>query len=437
MPMPVEIYHFEATMCWRQALEGGISPKGMARLLLFGGKGGVGKTTCAAATSLWLADAGLRTLLVSSDPAHSTSDSLNFQLGNEPTPVAGVENLWGMELDPEGQMNEMLPKLSEVMSGGFGGTMDIFFGQQAKQEFSEELADLQGGDLLLPGLDEALAFDRLLKHLEDLRYDVIVFDTAPTGHTLRFLALPEILERWSGKIARLARTTGGVRSVLFGRKQEAAIQEELDRFQSRVIATRKILTDHRLTGFTLVTIPEKMAVDESVRAVAALADFSIQVDGAIINRITPDLDHEFLQNRRRVEQSYIELLREKFGTMAIAEIELEDTDIHGIESLRKVGLILHGEKPTEAIGMSEVYFGKQLPLRLRRSFIIEESDEHTALKIHLPNIPREKIKIIEIDGRLVISIEGREQVLPIEESCRAEFVKVDLVDEILTLTLPI
>jgi arsenite-transporting ATPase len=409
----------------------------MARLLLFGGKGGVGKTTCAAATSLWLADAGLRTLLVSSDPAHSTSDSLNFQLGNEPTPVTGVENLWGMELDPEGQMNEMLPKLSEVMSGGFGGTMDIFFGQQAKQEFSEELADLQGGDLLLPGLDEALAFDSLLKHLEDLRYDVIVFDTAPTGHTLRFLALPEILERWSGKIARLARTTGGVRSVLFGRKQEAAIQEELDRFQSRVIATRKILTDHRLTGFTLVTIPEKMAVDESVRAVAALAEFSIQVDGAIINRITPDLDHEFLQNRRRVEQSYIELLREKFGTMAIAEIELEDTDIHGIESLRKVGLILHGEKPTEAIGMSEVYFGKQLPLRLRRSFIIEESDEHTALKIHLPNIPREKIKIIEIDGRLVISIKGREQVLPIEESCRAEFVKVDLVDEILTLTLPI
>ena len=172
-------------------------------------------------------------------------------------------------------------------------------------------------------------------------------------------------------------------------------------------------------------------------AVAALAEFSIQVDGAIINRITPDLDHEFLQNRRRVEQSYIELLREKFGTMAIAEIELEDTDIHGIESLRKVGLILHGEKPTEAIGMSEVYFGKQLPLRLRRSFIIEESDEHTALKIHLPNIPREKIKIIEIDGRLAISIEGREQVLPIDESCRAEFVKIDLVDEILTLTLPI
>ena len=409
----------------------------MARLLLFGGKGGVGKTTCAAATALWLADAGLRTLLVSSDPAHSTSDSLNFQLGNEPTPVEGVENLWGVELDPEGQMDEMLPKLSEALSGGFGGNMDMFFGQQAKQEFGDELSDLKGGDLLLPGLDEALAFDRLLKHLEDLRFDVIVFDTAPTGHTLRFLSLPEILERWSGKIARLARTTGGVRSMLFGRKQEAAIQEELDKFQARVIATRKILTDHRMTGFTLVTIPEKMAVDESVRAVETLGEFSIQVEGAIINRITPDLDHPFLQNRRHSEQSYIELLRSKFGTMAIGHIELEDSDIHGIDGLRKVGLILHGEKPVEDIGMSEVYLGKQLPLRLRRSFIIEDSDDYTALKIHLPNIPREKVKVIEVGDKLAISIDGREQILPIEESCRAEFVEVDLVDEILTLSLPI
>jgi len=409
----------------------------MARLLLFGGKGGVGKTTCAAATALWLADAGLRTLLVSSDPAHSTSDSLNFQLGNEPTPVEGVENLWGVELDPEGQMDEMLPKLSEALSGGFGGNMDMFFGQQAKQEYGDELSDLKGGDLLLPGLDEALAFDRLLKHLEDLRFDVIVFDTAPTGHTLRFLSLPEILERWSGKIARLARTTGGIRSMLFGRKQEATIQEELDKFQARVIATRKILTDHRMTGFTLVTIPEKMAVDESVRAVETLGEFSIQVEGAIINRITPDLDHQFLQNRRSSEQSYVELLRSKFGTMAIAHIELEDSDIHGIDGLRKVGLTLHGERPVEDIGMSEVYLGKQLPLRLRRSFIIEDSDDHTALKIHLPNIPREKVKVIEVGDKLAISIDGREQILPIEESCRAEFVEVDLVDEILTLSLPI
>jgi len=250
----------------------------MARLLLFGGKGGVGKTTCASATALWLADAGFQTLLVSSDPAHSTSDSLQFQLGSEPTQVEGAENLWGMELDPEEQMEDLLPKLSSALSGGFGGGLDMFLGAQATQEMSGELTDVKAGDLLLPGLDEALAFNHLLKHLEDPRFDVIVFDTAPTGHTLRFLSLPELLEGWSGRIARLARTTGGIRSMLFGGKKEAAIQEELDKFQETIIRTRKILTDERLTGFTLVTIPEKMSVEESARAADALTKFSIQID---------------------------------------------------------------------------------------------------------------------------------------------------------------
>jgi arsenite-transporting ATPase len=408
----------------------------MARLLLFGGKGGVGKTTCATATAIWLADAGLRTLLVSSDPAHSTSDSLEFQLTNEPTPVDGVARLWGLELDPEGQMGELLPKLSQALSGGMGGGLDMFLGAQAKDEISEEFSDLKAGDLLLPGLDEALAFDRLLKHLEDIRFDVIVFDTAPTGHTLRFLSLPEILEGWSGRIARLARTTGGIRSMLFGRKQEVAIQDELDRFQARVIATRKILCDPKVTGFTLVTIPEKMAVDESVRAVTALNDFSIAVEGAIINRITPDLDHDFLQSRRATEQSYIENLRSRFGTIAIAQVELDNSDIHGISSLRRVGEILHGKLPEVEVGLSEVYLGKQLPLRLQRTLVVEETADNTLVKIHVPNCERNLLKVTEIDGHLALSIDGRVQKLPLEETCRAEFVEVKYADEILTLHLP-
>ena len=339
----------------------------MARLLLFGGKGGVGKTTCASATALWLADAGFQTLLVSSDPAHSTSDSLQFQLGSEPTQVDGVSGLWGMELDPEEQMDDMLPKLSEALSGGLGGSLDMFLGAQAKQEIDGEFANLQAVDLLLPGLDEALAFNHLLKHLEDPRFDIIVFDTAPTGHTLRFLSLPELLEGWSGRIARLARTTGGLKSVLFGWKKEAAVQGELDKFQETIVATRKILTDENRTGFTLVTIPEKMAVEESARAAKALGQYSIQIEGVIINRITPEFDHPFLQKRRETEQEYIKSLREKFGTMAIAQVNLDESDIFGLDRLRKVGEILHGEVPEGDIGTNEIYLGKQLPLRLQKT----------------------------------------------------------------------
>jgi arsenite-transporting ATPase len=211
----------------------------VARLLLFGGKGGVGKTTVAAATAIWLADSGFRVLLVSSDPAHSTSDSLEFKLGTEPTEVDGVENLWGMEMDPAERMGELLPRLSEALEGGLGGNMQNFLGAGVSEGIAKEVSDLDAADLLLPGLDEALAFDKLLSFVQDSSYDVLVFDTAPTGHTLRFLGLPEILDGWVGRIIRLARLTGGIRSVLMGRRQERAMQEELARFQRRVAHVRR------------------------------------------------------------------------------------------------------------------------------------------------------------------------------------------------------
>lgn len=340
----------------------------MARLFLFGGKGGVGKTTCAAATAIWLADSGMRTLLVSSDPAHSTSDSLGVELGSEPTEVVEVDNLWGMELDPEGQMSDLLPKLSGALSGGLGAKMDMFMAPQAKQEIADEMSKVEAADMLLPGLDEALAFDRLLKHLQDPRFDVIIFDTAPTGHTLRFLSLPELLEGWSGRIARISRASGGIKSLIFGRKQEAAIQDELDRFNSRVKETRQILTDESKTGFVLVTIPEKMAVAESLRAIKSLAEFSINVEGVVINRVTPEFDHPFIAKRREVEQLHIGQLIKSFEGLAVGQIPLSDSDIYGFDLLREIAETLHGAPHPANNGPGEVYLGKQIPLRI----IIEE-----------------------------------------------------------------
>ena len=196
----------------------------MARLLLFGGKGGVGKTTTSTATAVHLADCGLRVLLVSSDPAHSTSDSLGVEIGTEPTPVEGVKGLYGLEMDPESKLSNLLPKLGNMVDGmnssgglqGLGG-LSMMLDSGAKEEFDEIKSDVKTSEMILPGLDEALAFDELLKHVEDPNWDVIVFDTAPTGHTLRFLSLPEIIEAWSGRLLRLMRVSGGIRSMLFGR----------------------------------------------------------------------------------------------------------------------------------------------------------------------------------------------------------------------------
>ena len=280
----------------------------MARLLLFGGKGGVGKTTTSTATAIHLADCGLRVLLVSSDPAHSTSDSLGVEIGTEPTQINGVEGLYGLEMDPESKLSTLLPKLGNMVDGmnsggGLGGLggLGMMLDPSAKQEFNEIKSDVKTSDMILPGLDEALAFDELLKHVEDPNWDVIVFDTAPTGHTLRFLSLPEIIESWSGRLIKLMRVSGGIRSMLFGRKESEEMKQELERFRNRVLHVRRVLSDPQLTSFTLVTIPEKMGVNETVRAYNSLIEYKLPVSSCIVNRVTPEFEHPLLKNRRDAE----------------------------------------------------------------------------------------------------------------------------------------
>ena len=192
-------------------------------------------------------------------------------------------------------------------------------------------SEVEASDLLLPGLDEALAFDELLKHIEDLRWDVVVFDTAPTGHTLRFLALPELIDAWSDRLLRLMRASGGIRSMLFGRKESDAMKDELERFRRRVLHIRRILSDPSTTRFTLVTIPERMGVNETVRANEALQHHGLPVTGCVVNRVTPEFDHPFLARRRSEEQGRIRELEEALGDFTPVCVPLMDTEVHGLE----------------------------------------------------------------------------------------------------------
>ncbi|MED5271840.1 MAG: TRC40/GET3/ArsA family transport-energizing ATPase, partial [Candidatus Thermoplasmatota archaeon] len=277
----------------------------MAQLWLFGGKGGVGKTTSACSTAIWAAKSGINTLLVSSDPAHSTSDSLNFKLNNTPTQVEGIENLWGLELDLEESLENLMPALSSVLENTGSGLSPFMMPNEDLNELKEEVSGLDSAQLMLPGLDEALAFDRLLKYVEDTEYDLIIFDTAPTGHTIRFLSLPELLEVWTTRALKMFRAMGGIKTMLFGGKQEKAIREELERFRKRVAHIRRVISDPKITRFTLVTIPEAMGVAETIRAEKQLSEFNISINGVIINRLTPDLEHEFFKSRREIENKYV------------------------------------------------------------------------------------------------------------------------------------
>lgn len=414
----------------------------MARLLLFGGKGGVGKTTTSSATAVWLADSGLRVLLVSSDPAHSTSDSLDVELGPVPTEVEGVPGLYGLEMDPEAKLSNLLPKVGEAMNnmsssgmGGLGG-LGMMLDPTAKDELEDVKSDIKTADMILPGLDEALAFDELLKHMENPTWDVVVFDTAPTGHTLRFLSLPELIEAWSGRLLRLMRVSGGIRSMLFGRKESDAMKEELERFRRRVLHVRRVLSDPATSSFTLVTIPERMGINETLRAHESLVEYSLPIGGCLVNRITPEFDHPFLQKRRQQELDRIEELGEKLGGVNVGRLELADGEIVGVEALRGVGQQLYG-KPVQlppSIGPHSV--GNVLYHDVHRGMVGELEDDHERIQLHFPGLERSDLSLRSEDGVLFVGVNGREQPIPTQTHVKSSLVKASLEGDVLSLLIP-
>ena len=416
----------------------------MARLLLFGGKGGVGKTTTSTASAIHLADCGLKVLLVSSDPAHSTSDSLGVEIGTEPTPVPGVEGLYGLEMDPESKLSNLLPKLGNMVDGmnsggGLGGLggLGMMLDPSAKQELDEIKSDVKTSDMILPGLDEALAFDELLKHVEDPNWDVIVFDTAPTGHTLRFLSLPEIIEAWSGRLIRLMRVSGGIRSMLFGRKESEEMKQELERFRNRVLHVRRILSDPQLTSFTLVTIPEKMGVNETVRAYSSLIEYHLPVSACIVNRVTPQFDHPFLKNRREAELKRITELEEQLTSVEVSSMELLDQEVVGIDNLRLVAEKLYGQpdKLPDDLGPHDV--GELVKHSIHRGMYREINDEEEVILLHFPGIKREELSLRSDDGILFVGLNGREREIPTSVPVKASQVGAKLEGDVLRLNVPL
>ena len=338
---------------------------------------------------------------------------MGVQLGPTPTQVEGVPGLWGLELDPEARISDHIPKLTESLGPMLGG----------------QDPELNASEMVLPGLDEAMAFDELLKHLENPDWDVIVFDTAPTGHTLRFLALPEIIEKWADKIIRMHRLTGGIRALMFGAKEGEKMREELEKFRRRVLHVRRILCNPEVTRFTLVTIPEKMGINETIRAHQSLAEFNLPVTGCVINRMTPDLDHSFIQTRRENERKNVSEIKAALPDLNLHEVELKDSDIHGIDALREISDELHGDfGVSDGLGPFEIGIG----LEVHRGTWSEGDDVY----LHLPGIVREDLSLRSESGTVYVGINSREHPVPFDRPAKASQVQAKLEDEVLKLTFP-
>ncbi len=316
----------------------------MTKYILYGGKGGVGKTTCAAATAYKLSREGYDTLVVSTDPAHSLSDSFDTDVSSEPEEI--YDGLWAVEVDPEAAMDEYRDTVESVPEKLFGG-VGAGLGLDA-DEIGEGMGGLFDDAMDAPGSDEAAAMYKFMEYMDSDRWDYIVFDTAPTGHTLRLLQLPEVMDSMIGRLVRIRSQIQGVvdsfKGLLGGEDDEEPAYDKLESLKERIERVRAKLMDPDYTDFRVVTIPESMAVLETQRLVERLSRFGIPVRTVVINKVMEDVneDCEFCQDRWEVQRKNIEDAEEKFADLEIVRVPLMREEVQGIETLERVGEKVEG-----------------------------------------------------------------------------------------------
>ncbi|MBY9016180.1 MAG: TRC40/GET3/ArsA family transport-energizing ATPase [Candidatus Lokiarchaeota archaeon] len=312
------------------------------KIIMFGGKGGVGKTTCASSSAIWTAEHGRNTLIISTDPAHSLGDSFGIVLPpGEPTKIPGVERLTALEIDPKADMSEY--KGLTIMSPVEGTEMPDIMGGLPMMEDLQDITSMSP-----PGIDEAFALLKVLEFIEtDHDYDLVIFDTAPTGHTLRFLSLPETLSGWIGKLLKMRLKLGnlmGLMKSLFtsgGKKKDNSL-EVLERLKDSIIRARDDLTNPMKNSFVVVMIPEEMAISETGRLLNELLKYNIPVSNIVVNQLYQDEDDlcDFCRSRRKMQASNLlkiqKVFRDELGKNLI-EIPLFRGEIREYDNLKIFG----------------------------------------------------------------------------------------------------
>ncbi len=294
-------------------------------VLFFGGKGGVGKTTCAAAAALAASRLGKRVLLVSTDPAHSTSDIFERKIGPDPTEL--LPSLHAMEIDAATESRHYVETVKTQIASVFGHAI------LAEANRQIDLA------ATMPGAEEVALFDRMgaLIRGEDERFDLIVFDTAPTGHTLRLIRMPELMEAWLKALSRSRRAMLGIDQ----NDKEDPIMIALGRRLERLRELRARLVSGRTTGFVLVLIPERLPIEESARAITQLDEAGVRVGALIVNRVLPETTTDpFLIARRRQEGVYLAEIAQRFAEYSAVRVPQLESDVYGLNALDQISAVL-------------------------------------------------------------------------------------------------
>ncbi|MBD2100072.1 TRC40/GET3/ArsA family transport-energizing ATPase [Leptolyngbya sp. FACHB-261] len=367
------------------------------RLILMTGKGGVGKTSVAAATGLRCAELGYRTLVLSTDPAHSLADSFDTELSHDPREVR--PNLWGAELDAlmelESNWGSVKRYITEVLQArGLDGVQ------------AQELA-------ILPGMDEIFGLVRVKRHYDENEFDVLIIDSAPTGTALRLLSLPEVsgwyMRRFFYPMRGMAKMFTPVFNPLFKQVTGFSLPqgEVIDapyEFYEQIEALERILTDNTYTTVRLVTNPEKMVIKESLRAHAYLSLYNVATDLVIANRILPDtVQDPYFERWKTAQQHYRQEIHDNFSPLPVKEVPLYSEEMCGFAALERLkDTLFEGtEDPTQ------VYY-KETTLN-----VVTENGQYR-LDLYLPGIPKDQIELSKTGDELNIRIGNhrRNLVLP-------------------------
>lgn len=357
------------------------------RIILFTGKGGTGKTTTAAATALEAASRGIKTLVVSTDPAHSLSDALEMELGPEPVEIS--ENLFGQEFDVYYSMKKYWGNMRQLMK-------TIITWQGVRDVVAEEMS-------VLPGMEQASAFLWLEQHYTEGVYDLIVIDSAPTGETLSLLTLPESTKSWMNKAFPLMKTAIKSFMSILRKITKVPVNEGYEEFEymfQKLDNIHQAFTNPEITSIRIVTNPEKMVIKEAKRYYTHLQMYGYNVDGIIVNRILPEVSGNGLfQKYREDQKKYLADIEESFSPVPIIRVNHLGHEAFGQDQMGAIGKEMYGEKDPAGI------FFKENPMQ------IEDLGDKYEVKLKVPFLDENKFTLNKFGDEIVIQVDGRRKKL--------------------------
>lgn len=308
------------------------------RWIFVGGKGGVGKTTTSCSLAIQLAKVRRSVLLISTDPAHNLSDAFNQKFGKDARLISGFENLSAMEIDPNGSIQDLL-------AGQSGGD-----GADGAGDVGGMGAMMQDLAFAIPGIDEAMSFAEVLKQVKSLSYETIVFDTAPTGHTLRFLQFPSVLEKALGKVSQLSTQYGPLLNGVLGSggalpngANLAEMMEKLETLRASISEVNAQFKDEALTTFVCVCIPEFLSLYETERMIQELAGYGIDTHCIVVNQLLfprPGSGCDQCNARRRMQKKYLDQIEELYDEFNVVKMPLLVEEVRGKEKLESFSEML-------------------------------------------------------------------------------------------------